>query len=54
MSKVTDAFDQGQAAYLRGDTTDMNPYGDTTDDRWCEWLDGWYDTDEDVTGIVHE
>ena len=34
------AFEEGQDAYQRGDSLDLNPY-DESDMQWDEWEDGY-------------
>ncbi len=39
---MSDAYNMGRDACLRGDDSGMNPFDDQ-DQQFYDWLDGWYD-----------
>jgi len=47
---MTDAYQQGREAYLRGDDISLNPY-DERDDQFTEWEDGFYDDGDEDSGF---
>ena len=46
---MSDAYEQGQEAFRRGDTPDMNPF-DENDGQHDEWYDGYVDADAQESG----